>query len=160
LAAQLTDRCEQDRPEVEAFLEQHNTRIVARDGVLVDALEHPAVLARAGDELCGVATYVVEHDDCELLTLHTTIRHAGIGTALLDAVRGRAVQQGCGRIRVVTTNDNLDALRFYQRRGFGLTMLRPAAVDRSRETLKPQIPETGAHGIRLRDELELEMELG
>ena len=26
--------------------------------------------------------------------------------------------------------------------------------------LKPQIPETGAHGIRLRDELELEMELG
>jgi hypothetical protein len=61
--------------------------------------------------------------------------------------------------RVVTTNDNLDALRFYQRRGFRLAVLRPGAVDRSRESLKPGIPETGAGGIRLRDELELQMDL-
>ena len=107
MAVELTDRCGQDRPEVERFLEKHNTRIVARDGVLVDALEHPAVLARAGGELCGVATYVVEHDDCELLTLHTTIRHIGIGTALLDAVRGHAVQQGCGLIRVVARGESV-----------------------------------------------------
>ena len=160
MAVQLTDRREHDRPEVERFLDRHDARIVARDGVLVDALEHPVVLAWAGDELCGVATYIVEDHDCELLTLHATTRHAGTGTALLDAVRRRVVEQGCERIRVVTTNDNLDALRFYQRRGFRLVVLRPRAVDRSRETLKPGIPETGSHGIRLRDELELEAELG
>jgi len=59
----------------------------------------------------------------------------------------------------VTTNDNVDALRFYQRRGFRLCRLSPEAVDRSRRTVKPEIPATGAYGIPLRDELELEMPL-
>ena len=60
---------------------------------------------------------------------------------------------------MLTTNDNLDALRFYQRRGFRLAELRPGAVDRARERLKPEIPRTGEHGIPLRDELVLEMAL-
>ena len=59
----------------------------------------------------------------------------------------------------MTTNDNVDALRFYQRRGFRLAVLRPGAVDESREALKPEIPRSGEHDIPLRDELELEMDL-
>jgi hypothetical protein len=59
----------------------------------------------------------------------------------------------------VTTNDNVDALRFYQRRGFRLARVRPGAVDESRRVLKPEIPTVGAYGIPLRDELELEMGL-
>ena len=59
---------------------------------------------------------------------------------------------------MTTTNDNLDALRFYQRRGFRLTELRPGAVDRAREA-KPAIPELGGYGIPLRDELDLEREI-
>jgi GNAT superfamily N-acetyltransferase len=62
------------------------------------------------------------------------------------------------RLRLTTTNDNLDALRFYQRRGFRLVALRPGAVDAAR-ALKPEIPVTGAHGIPLRDELDLERAL-
>jgi hypothetical protein len=38
-----------------------------------------------------------------------------------------------GPLRVTTTNDNLEALRFYQRRGFKMTGLRPGAVDRARQ---------------------------
>jgi hypothetical protein len=60
---------------------------------------------------------------------------------------------------VLTTNDNVDALRFYQRRGLRLTALRPGAVDGSRRTLKPQIPPTGNYGIPLSDEIELSREL-
>jgi hypothetical protein len=60
---------------------------------------------------------------------------------------------------VVTTNDNVEGLRSYQRRGFRLALLRPGAVDRSRELLKPEIPTSGAYGIPLRDKLELEMGL-
>jgi hypothetical protein len=59
----------------------------------------------------------------------------------------------------VTTNDNLDALRFYQRRGFRLTALRAGAVDRTRASLKPRIGTLGEHGIPLRNELELELVL-
>lgn len=53
-----------------------------------------------------------------------------------------------------TTNDNLDALRFYQRRGFRLAGLRPGAVGRARR-IKPEIPATGAHGTPLRDGIDL-----
>jgi hypothetical protein len=60
---------------------------------------------------------------------------------------------------LVTTNDNLVALRFYQRRGFRLSALRPGAVDEARRRLKPAIPDAGAFGIPLRDELELELRL-
>ena len=53
-----------------------------------------------------------------------------------------------------TTNDNVDALRFYQRRGFRLAELRTGAVDRSRQE-KPQIPRVGDYGIPLHDEIDL-----
>jgi hypothetical protein len=56
---------------------------------------------------------------------------------------------------VTTTNDNLNALRFYQRRGFRITEVRPRAVDDARR-LKPSIPIVGEYGIPIRDEIELE----
>jgi N-acetylglutamate synthase-like GNAT family acetyltransferase len=147
------------RADVEDFLRTFNALRVARRGTLVDALEHPAVLAWSEGELTGVATYVVEGDACELLTLHCTSRLSGVGSTLLAAVQEIARERGCRRLWVVTTNDNLEALRFYQRRGFRLMTVRPGAVDRSRELLKPEIPTTGEHDIPLRDELELEMTL-
>jgi hypothetical protein len=60
---------------------------------------------------------------------------------------------------VVTTNDNVDALRFYQRRGFRLDALRPGAVDEARRARKSEIPAIGEHGIALRDEIELVSDL-
>ena len=54
------------------------------------------------------------------------------------------------------TNDNVDALRFYQHRGFCLVRVHRGAVDRSRASLKPEIPPAGAYEIPLRDEIELE----
>jgi ribosomal protein S18 acetylase RimI-like enzyme len=147
------------RPALEVFLQGWNSLWVARRGVLVDALDHPAVLAWSDGELTGAATYVVDRDGCELLTLHAMTRRSGTGSALLAAVEEIARDAGCRRLWLVTTNDNIEALRFYQRRGFRLVQIRPGAVDRSRDLLKPEIPLTGEHGIPLRDELELEMRL-
>jgi ribosomal protein S18 acetylase RimI-like enzyme len=148
------------RAALEVFLGERNALRVARRGELVDSLDHPAVLAWSEGELMGAATYVVDGDDCELLTLYAATRQLGVGSALLTAVRDVARDAGCRRLWVVTTNDNVEALRFYQRRGFRLALIRPGAVDRSREMLKPEIPSSGAHDIPLRDELELEMTLG
>ena len=67
--------------------------------------------------------------------------------------------RGCTVVWLTTTNDNLDALRFYQRRGFRLSALRVGAVDAARATLKPELPAIGSYGISLRDELDLELEL-
>jgi GNAT superfamily N-acetyltransferase len=147
----------EDRLAVEAFLGEQGSLRVARRGELLDSLDHPTFVVWLGDDLVGVATYVVDGEACELLTLHARRRYVGVGTALLEAVVRAAREAGCRRLWVVTTNDNVDALRFYQRRGFRLAQLRTGAVDASRETLKPEIPRVGTHEIPLRDELELEM---
>jgi GNAT superfamily N-acetyltransferase len=149
----------EDRRAVAAFLGEHGSLRVARRGELLDPADHPALLAWTGEVLVGVATYVVDGEACELLTLHARQRFTGVGTALVEAVVTAAREAGSRRLWVVTTNDNVDALRFYQRRGFRLTQLRPGAVDESRARLKPEIPLVGAHGIRLTDELELERTL-
>jgi len=62
------------------------------------------------------------------------------------------------RVWLVTTNDNLAALRFYQRRNFNLVKIYPNAIRFVRK-LKPGIPLIGNDGIPLRDEIELERKL-
>jgi GNAT superfamily N-acetyltransferase len=148
-----------DRPRVDAVLHDWNADVVARRGELVDARRHPALLANEGGRLAGVLTYVISASDCEVLTLHAAESWRGAGTALLLEVERIARASGCRRVGLITTKDNVDGLRFYQRRGFRLAAVYPGAVDESRARLKPGIPETGAHGIPLRDELELELSL-
>jgi ribosomal protein S18 acetylase RimI-like enzyme len=111
------------------------------------------------DAYWGVLTYIVDRDQCEILTLHTAEQWQGVGTALVEAVERLATRQGCRRLWLITTNDNLDALRFYQRRGFRLAALHPGAVDDSRARLKPEIPTVGDYGIPLQDEVELDKQL-
>lgn len=148
-----------DRPALEPFLARWHSLRVARRGVVEEPLEHPALLAEAGGRLVGVLTYVVEGSACEVLTLHVDEPRTGHGSALLAEVKRVAWRAGCTRLWVITTNDNVDALRFYQRRGFRLAALRPGAVEESRRRLKPEIPATGSHGIPIADELELEQAL-
>jgi ribosomal protein S18 acetylase RimI-like enzyme len=148
-----------DRPALEPFLVRWHSLRVARRGELVQSLEHPALLAEDDGRLVGVLTYVVAGADCEVLTLHVDDRRRGFGSALIAEVKEIARREGCTRLWVMTTNDNVDALRFYQRRGFRLSVVRPGAVDETRARLKPEIPEIGNHGIPIRDEIELEQEL-
>jgi ribosomal protein S18 acetylase RimI-like enzyme len=128
----------------------------ARRGEVVDALGGPGLVAAHQSERVGLLTYRFDRSDCEVVALAAARRHAGVGTLLLDALRAHLAGQQ-RRIWLVTTNDNVDALRFYQRRGFRLSALRSGAVDQARLTLKPGISAVGAYGIPLRDELELEL---
>jgi ribosomal protein S18 acetylase RimI-like enzyme len=148
-----------DRPAVEDFLTRHQSELVARRGELAHPFDHPMLVAEDDAGLSGLLTYIVDGPRCEVLTLHTDTPWQGTGTALLEAVERIAGRHGCTSLWLVTTNDNVDALRFYQRRGFRLAALRPAAVDDSRTRLKPGIPPIGNYGIPLRDELELEKDL-
>jgi ribosomal protein S18 acetylase RimI-like enzyme len=150
---------EGDRPALEPFLARWHSTRVARRGELLHPIEHPALVAEAEERLLGVLTYVVDGPQCEVLTLHVDEPRRGVGSALVDEVRRVAAAAGCTRLWVITTNDNVDALRFYQRRGFRLAALRAGAVDDSRARFKPEIPVLGDHGIPLRDELELELDL-
>jgi ribosomal protein S18 acetylase RimI-like enzyme len=142
-----------DGPRAEALLEAGlGGRLQARRGELIDVLDRPGLVAEADGELIGLLIYDPQPAECELVAIVATPRGSGIGTALFRALRERVPDR---LIWLVTTNDNLDALRFYQRRGFRLRALRTGAVDEARRTIKPTIPEIGEHGIALRDELEL-----
>jgi uncharacterized protein YhfF/N-acetylglutamate synthase-like GNAT family acetyltransferase len=149
-----------DRPAVDAFLAGHNADLVARKGELVDARRSPALIAEVDGGLAGVLTWRLDGASMEVRTLHAARQWAGTGTALLAAVRRVAEASGARRLWLITTNDNVDGLRFYQRRGWRLAAVDPGAVDRSRASIKPAIPERGAYGIPLRDEIELELWVG
>jgi len=123
-------------------------------GEAFDVLDLPGFVAEIGGEPSGLLTYRRYGGGWELAFVAALRRGAGVGSALVDALREVA---GGVPIRVVTTNDNLAALRFYQRRGFVLVELRRGAVDDARRRLKPSIPEVGDAGIPIRDELELEL---
>jgi GNAT superfamily N-acetyltransferase len=144
-------------PGVHAVLARWGMTRAARAGELVTVTEHPALVL--GDPPRAVLVYITGPERWEVISLFCDVRRSGNGTALVEAVAERARAAGARALRVTTTNDNVDALRFYQRRGFALAELRAGSVDRARATLKPEIPHVGEHGIPLRDELELERPL-
>jgi N-acetylglutamate synthase-like GNAT family acetyltransferase len=116
----------------------------------------PGLVALQDDEVVGLLTYRIDGKSCEIVTINSLRPANGIGTALMEAARENARQAGCKRLWLITTNDNLNALRFYQKRGFVLAALHRNAVEQSRK-FKLAIPLIGQDGIPLRDELELEM---
>jgi ribosomal protein S18 acetylase RimI-like enzyme len=114
----------------------------------------PGLIAERAGRLVGLLTYHADGGVLEVVTLNALERRTGVGTILMEAVAADARQQRCHEIRLTTTNDNLDAVRFYQRRGLRMVALRPGAVDRARLE-KPEIPRIGDYGIPLRDEIDL-----
>jgi GNAT superfamily N-acetyltransferase len=138
--------------------EQWGAPFMISRGVRHELLQLPGFIAEDQGEPVGVVTYHSEGQGCEVVSIDSLRPGQGIGTFLLDAVKNAALQVGCIRLWLITTNDNLNALQFYQKRGFVLVAVHCGALEQSRK-LKPQIPLVGEHGIPLRDEIELEMPL-
>jgi ribosomal protein S18 acetylase RimI-like enzyme len=133
-----------------------STRMASR-GRVYDVAALDGFVADDDGEWLGYATYEVAVESMEIAALESVTLGRGVGSALLAACVAAARDDGLRRLWLITTNDNTDALRFYQRRGFVLTAVHVDAVTRSRESPKPEIPATGAHDIPIRDELELEL---
>lgn len=157
MVCSVRDKTVDDLPWLEAFLRaKWGGSVVVSRGVLHDVLELPALVAERDGERCGLLSYRIEPDGWQIVTINAVPPQRGTGTHLIDAVVRQAAQAGCRRVWLITTNDNVDALRFYQRRGFALVAVHPRAVDEARK-LKPQIPLVGNYGIPIRDEIELEL---
>ena len=148
---------ESDSDRTAKFLRDRwgSTRIVSR-GRVYEADELPGLVATREGKPVGLLTYTMERDECEIVTIDSTTAGTGIGSALIEAVRDIAVSAECRRLWLITTNDNLEALRFYQKKGFVLVVVHCNALEHSRK-LKPEIPLVGKDGIPLRDEIELEI---
>jgi ribosomal protein S18 acetylase RimI-like enzyme len=135
----------------------------ARRGALVDVLEGSGLVAMRDGLPVGLVSWLADDSgttaEVRVLAVAAEARGAGIGRALITAAAAALLDAGFRRAWLVTTNDNLAALALYQKAGWRLAAMRPGAVDESRRTIKPTIPEIGEHEIALRDELELVVEL-
>ncbi len=140
--------------------EQWGGEVVVVHGAVYHAAGLPGFVAEAEHtgEAAGLLTYRLDGDACEVVTIDSLRPGIGVGTALIEAVKQAARQAGCRRLWLITTNDNTDALRFYQKRGFVLVAVYRDAVAADR-AIKPEIPLIGNDGIPIRDEIELELAL-
>ena len=120
--------------------------------------ELPGLVAMLDGERAGLLTYSATDEGLEIITIDSLVENRGVGSALIDDVRRVVERAKTQRLWLVTTNDNLRALGFYQRRGFVLAALHRDAMDRVR-AVKPEVPQVGRDGIPLRDMLELEIVL-
>jgi GNAT superfamily N-acetyltransferase len=142
-----------------SFWESHwGSTIIVIHGRVYHPQDVAGFYIRQGEQLLGLVTYILEAGECEIVSLDSLREGQGVGSALIAKVIETAMNAHSRRVWLVTTNDNVNALRFYQKRGFSLVRINRNAVDESRK-IKPQISEIGMHGIPIRDEIELEIDL-
>jgi DNA-3-methyladenine glycosylase I len=133
-------------------------RIVS-GGVLHLATDLPGFLAEEDDTPVGLLLYHMGAREFEVVVLLSLQERAGVATHLLAQAEQFARGAGCRRLSLVTTNDNLSAIAFYQARGWCQVAIRRGAVTEARR-LKPEIPEFGTNGLPKEDEIEFELALG
>jgi GNAT superfamily N-acetyltransferase len=149
-----------DKPAITEILKDAwVSTISVSKGKAHDASELPGFMAVQDDEIIGLITYNIKDNECEIVTLNSLFEGIGVGTVLVKAVKQTAIKAGCARLWLITTNNNTDALRFYQIRGFLLVAVYRNAVTEARKKIKPEIPLNGLESIPVRDEIELEMML-
>lgn len=146
---------ELSKEKVIEFFKEHwgSPQMVISTGIYdCSTLDGFAVLKE--EKIIGLITYDIQNGECEIISLDSVEEEKGIGSALVQEVERLALNKNCNVLKLVTTNDNLLALKFYQKRGFILSQIFNNAVEKARK-LKPEIPLIGNDGIPIRDEIEL-----
>ena len=146
-----------DRTLVDEFIRQqwYTTTMIIR-GKEIDMTQTEGFYVKEQEDIIGLITYFVSDDVLEVISLNSLRENQGIGTKLVDPVIREAKDRKLKKILVVTTNDNINAIKFYQKRGFDMACLYHNALDISRK-IKPEIPLIGDHSIPLRHEIEFEL---
>lgn len=145
-----------NRERVTAFIQQHwyTTTMVVR-GKAVDMTRVEGYLCQENHAILGLVTFLARGAALEIVSLNSMVGNRGIGGKLVSLVVEEARARGCHKVVLVATNDNINAIRFYQKQGFDMARLHRNALDLSRK-LKPEIPLIGENGIPMRHEIEFE----
>ncbi len=148
-----------DRDELASFIEKHwHSPVIMSRGRSFYPHKENGFIDRRDGQIVGVLTFHVEDGELEVLTLNATLQGKGIGSALMLATIEKARDLGCSKIWLTTTNDRLKPIGFYQRIGFRMTNINLGVVDEARK-IKPQIPEFGERGVRIQDEIVMELSI-
>ncbi|KOP69747.1 hypothetical protein AMS59_22825 [Lysinibacillus sp. FJAT-14745] len=149
------------KQQVVQFFTEHwgSTEMVISSGVYDCSKLDGFAYIDEQNTILGLVTYIIRAEECEIISLDSIVEGKGIGSLLVQAVEQNAFEQGCTMISLITTNDNLHALKFYQKRGYHLVEIIQNAVEQAR-AYKPEIPLIGNDGIPIRDEIRLVKQSG
>ncbi|MBU9723039.1 MULTISPECIES: GNAT family N-acetyltransferase [Bacillaceae] len=144
------------KDKIAAFFKLHwgSSKMVISSGIYDCSTLDGFIILNEEDKIIGLITYIFKEKECEIISLDSIEEGKGIGTHLVQAVENLAINRKCKLVKLITTNDNLRALKFYQKRGFILSQIINDAVEKARK-IKPEIPFIGNDGIPIRDEIEL-----
>ena len=145
-----------DRSKIKDYLKEHwgDSRLI-NSRAEHEGSELPGFIIYQEGFIIGLLTYHIDGQDCELVSINSDSSSRGIGSMLLRSLEDEAIDQGCQRIWAITTNDNLQAMRFYQKRGYDLKKIHFDSIA-SLRARKEAIPLIGEAGIALRSEIEVE----
>ena len=120
LAIEIRPKIDTDSDFIKAELHKHwhGTQIWSL-GNIFEADQIPALIALRDGQRIGLLTYQfhIGGRQLEVVTLSATCSGNGAGTALLRHIAALAKAHGCFRVFLTTTNDNLNAIGFYQKIG-------------------------------------------
>jgi ribosomal protein S18 acetylase RimI-like enzyme len=154
LVHEATDR---DRAVVRDLFQRDfgRTRIIAF-GEVMNVDEMPALVATMYEDVSGALAYRLHGDGLHIAALATDPlwQRSGVGGHLVAEAELLARRLSLARVIVTTTNDNLPALYFYQRRGYVITALIAGSV-----LAHTGEATAGFAGIVVRDEVHLEKQL-
>lgn len=105
------------------------------------------------NSVVAVVTYRLKNNICEITLLHTIKQRCGIGKMLVYEVIKTVRSKGVDTVMVVTTNDNVGAIAFYQKIGFDIVNIYRNSMDYVRK-MKPTVPIMGENNIPLKHEIE------
>lgn len=126
-------------------------------GKVVDAAQLPGFVYLLEGQIVAMVTYQIVQGECEIVTLNSELRNHGLASDLIEKVVDVAKEQ-VRRIWLITTNDNANAIRFYQKRGFEWVAFHRHSMQKSR-AIKPEIPLYGEDNIPIEHELEFALML-
>jgi len=148
-----------DKKWINSFLGKHwgSNKVIAHNKIYYP-IKLKGFIAENKKNKIGLITYKIEKRNCEIVTLNSEVENKGIGTNLVNMVITEAKKKKCKKVWLITTNDNIKSIYFYQKLGFQLIKVYPDAVKESRK-IKPEIPLKSHNGIKINDELEFSLKI-
>jgi ribosomal protein S18 acetylase RimI-like enzyme len=154
---EIIEKTEENNEEIKNIVRNNwgSEKIVSR-GKIHNVKNTTGIMVIEDKKIIGIGLYEIKNGECEIVLLETFKQNTGIGTKIIEKIKETAKQNKCKRLWLVTSNDNINALKFYQKRGFVFKNIYINEMENARK-LKPEIPLLGNYGIPIKDEIEFEM---
>ena len=151
------EKTQNDNKAISDIIKGWGSDILVTRGNIHRVNDLDGILVYENGKITGLGLYKIKND-CEIVLLETFVQNKGIGSKIIEKIKEIAKTRNCKRVWLITSNENINAIKFYQKRGFHISNIHLNAMEEARK-IKPEIPKI-ADGIEIRDEIEFEINIG